>query len=127
MEYTIMAVDLILKFRLAAFPHKSPRPQTWQMDVMTIEDVAEVLESLGFLDAEAARKLSEASTTVVPQPGLNTIPLTTMADLVEFVSPREKPPSAEAQDGYMLVAQGETTEEALAEIGFVIQMVGPLQ
>jgi hypothetical protein len=127
MEYTIMAVDLILKFRLAAFPHKSPRPQTWQMDVMTIEDVAEVLASLGLLDSDAARKLAEASTTVVPQPGLNTVPLTFMADLVEFVSPLKEPPSAEAQDGYMLVVQGETTEEDLAQIGFVVNMRGPLQ
>jgi hypothetical protein len=127
MKLTIMAVDLILKFRLSAFSHTSARPQVWQLEVMTIEQVAGILESLGFLDSEAAQRLAEASTTVTPQPGLNTIPLTTMADLVEFVSPLEKPPSAEAQDGYMLVVQGEATEEALAEAGFVAKMGGPLQ
>jgi hypothetical protein len=127
MKFTIMAVDLVLKFRLAAFPHTSPRPQAWQLEVMTIEEVAEVLEFLGFLDSEAAQKLAGASTTVVPQSGLNTIPLTDMAALVDLVSPQEEPPSAEAQEGYMLIVQGETTEEVLAKTGFVAKMDGPLQ
>jgi hypothetical protein len=127
LKYTIMAVDMFLTFRLAAFPHTLSHAQAWQLEVMTIEQVAAVLESLGFLDAETAQKLADASTTLVPQPGLDTIRLTTMADLVEIVSPFEDPPSAEAQDGYMLIIKGETTEEALANAGFVAKVAGPLQ
>ena len=37
------------------------------------------------------------------------------------------PPSLEAQEGYMLSAKGETTEEALAAAGFVATANGPLQ
>lgn len=118
---------MFLTFRLAAFPHTLSHAQAWQLEVMTIEQVAAVLESLGFLDAETAQKLANARTTVVPQPGLDTIRLKTMADLVEIVSPFENPPSAEAQDGYMLIVKGETTEEALANAGFVAKVAGPLQ
>ena len=94
MKYTIMAVDMFLTFRLAAFPHTLSHAQTWPLEVMTIEQVAAVLEFLGFLDTETAQKLADATTTLVPQPGLDTIPLTTMADLVELISPFEVPPSA---------------------------------
>jgi hypothetical protein len=117
-----MVVDMFLTFRLAALPHTLSHAQAWQLEVMTIEQVAAVLESLGFLDAETAQKLADASTTLVPQPGLDTIRLTTMADLVEIVSPFEDPPSAEAQDGYMLIVKGETTEEVLANAGFVAKV-----
>ena len=87
LKYTIIAVDMFLTFRLAAFPHTLSHAQAWQLEVITIEQVAAVLGSLGFLDAKTAQKLADASTTLVPQPGLDTIRLTTMADLVEIVSP----------------------------------------
>jgi hypothetical protein len=127
MSFTIMAVDLIFKFRLVAFSHTSKHPQAWQLDVLTIEEVANILESLGFIDSETAERLAEASTTVIPQRGLKTIPLTDVAALAELVSPEGEPPSAEAQDGYMLPVQGETTEKNLAGAGFVARIDGPLQ
>ena len=127
MRFTIMAVDLVLKFRLAAFPRASLQLQVWNLEVLTIEEVANVLENLGFLDNEAGERLAAASTTVTPQPGLNTIRLTDMAALAELVYPEDEPPSAEAQEGYMLIAHGETTEEILAASGFVVTMDGSLQ
>jgi hypothetical protein len=127
MKFTIMVVDLFIKFRLAAFPRASAPSQVWSLEVLTIEEVASVLETLGFLDAEAAERLSAASTTVTPQLGVNTMRLTDMAALAELFFPEDEPPSAEAQDGYMLVAHGETTEEILAEAGFVVTIDGPLQ
>lgn len=127
MKFTIMAVDLIFKFRLAAFPRASLQPEVWNLEVLTIEEVANVLENLGFVENEAAERLAAASTTVTPQPGLNTIRLTDMAALAELVYPEDEPPSAEAQDGYMLIAHGETTEEILAAAGFVVKIEGSLQ
>jgi len=127
MKFTMMAVDTIPKFRLAAFPHPSTHPEIWQLDVMSIQEVANVLGSLGFLDSEVCDRLANANTTVTPQPGLNTIPLTALGDFIRVASPGEEPPSEEAQDGYMLMVQGETTEEKLAAFGFVATTDGLLQ
>lgn len=127
MRATIMVTDVILRFRLAAIEQTSGQPLTWQLDVMTIEEVAHILVSLGFLDPEAAARLTKASTTITPQPGLTTVPLADFVPLVEFVHPEDDPPSLEAQQGFVLVAQGETTEEALAAVGFVLRVDGPLQ
>ncbi len=63
MKATIMVTDVILRFRLAVIEHLFRRPQTWDLQVMTIQEVANVLVSLGFLDPEAAARLCEASTT----------------------------------------------------------------
>ena len=127
MRATVMVTDVILRFRLAAIEQTSGQPQTWQLDVMTIERVAQILVSLGFLDPEAAARLTEASTTITPQQGLNTIPFADFVALTELVSPQDEPPSLEAQEGFVLIAQGETTEEALAAAGFVLRVDGPLQ
>jgi len=75
MKATIIVTDVILRFRLAAIEQTSGQPQTWQLDVMTIEQVAHILVSLGFLDSQTAARLTEASTTITPQPGLNTVPV----------------------------------------------------
>ena len=127
MKATIMVTDVILRFRLAAIEETSGQPQTWQLDVMTIEQVAHILVSLGFLDSQTAARLTEASTTITPQPGLNTVPFADFVALTELVYPEDEPPSLEAQEGFVLIAQGETTEEALAAAGFVLKVDGPLQ
>ena len=127
MKATIMVTDVILRFRLAAIEQTSRQPQTWQLDVMTIEQVAHILVSLGFLDPKAAARLTEASTTITPQRGLTTIPLADFVAMTELVYPEDEPPSLEAQQSYVLIAQGETSEEALAAAGFVVRGDGPLQ
>jgi len=127
MKATIIVTDVILRFRLAAIAKTSGQPQTWQLDVMTIEQVAHILVSLGFLDSQTAARLTEASTTITPQPGLNTVPFADFVALTELVYPEDEPPSLEAQEGFVLIAQGETTEEALAATGFVLRFDGSLQ
>jgi hypothetical protein len=127
MKATIMVTDVILRFRLAAIEQTSGQPQAWQLDVMTIEQMAHILVSLGFLDPEAAARLTEASTTITPQPGLSTVPFADFVALTELVYPDDEPPSLEAQEGFVLIAHGETTEEALAAAGFVVKVDGPLQ
>lgn len=127
MKMTITVADVFVRFRLAAIEQSSRRPQGWQLEVMTIEQVAEILVFLGFLDPEAAARLTEASTTITPQPGLTTLPFAHFAALTELVYPDEEPPSLEEQQGYVLIAKGETTEEALAAAGFVVKIDGPLQ
>ena len=54
-------------------------------------------------------------------------PFADIVPLIELVHPEDDPPSLEAQQGYMLIAKGETTEEALAAAGFVVSVDGPLQ
>ena len=127
MKATIIVTDVILRFRLAAIEQTSGQPQTWQLDVMTIEQVAHILVCLGFLDPEAAARLTEASTTITPQPGLNTVPFADFVALTELVYPEDEPPGLEAQEGFVLIAHGETTEEALVAAGFVLRVDGPLQ
>jgi len=127
MKATIMVTDVILRFRLSAIEQTPRQPQIWQLDVMTIEQVADILVSLGFLDSEAAAQLTEASTTITPQQGLDTIPFADFVALTELVYPEDEPPSLEAQQGYVLIARGETTEVALAAAGFVLKVDGPLQ
>jgi hypothetical protein len=46
---------------------------------------------------------------------------------MEVLYPEDEPASLEAQQTYILVTQGETTEEALAAAGFVLIVDGPLQ
>jgi len=127
MRWTIIVTDTFFRFRLAAIPDESPQSQTWQLEVMTIEQVAQTLVSLRFLDTETAYRLTEASTTITPQPGLVTIPFATFAALVEIVHPEDEPASPEAQEGDCLITKGEATEEALAAAGFVLRPDGPLQ
>jgi hypothetical protein len=127
MKVVIMVADVILRFRLAALEQKDRQPQAWGLQVMTIEEVASILVSLGVLDLEAATRLTEASTTITPQEGLETVPCSDLAALVEFAYPEDEPPSREAQQGFALLAHGETTEDALAAAGFVLKSKGPLQ
>jgi hypothetical protein len=124
---TIMVTDVILRFRLAVIEHSFRRPQTWELQVMTIQEVAQILVSLGFLDPKAAGRLSEASTTITSQQGINTARFEDLVPLIEHFYPEDEPASLEAQQTYVLVAQGETTEEALAAAGFVLSVDGPLQ
>jgi hypothetical protein len=112
---------------LAAIEQTSRQLQTCQLDVMTIEQVAHFLVSLGFLDPEAAARLTEASTTITPQRGLDTVPFADSVALTELVYPEDEPPSLEAQQGYVLITHGETTEDALAAAGFALKVDGPLQ
>jgi hypothetical protein len=127
MKFTVMVTDVILRFRLAAIEHSSRQPQTWELQVMSIQEVARILVSLGFLDLEAGVRLTEASTTITPQPGLTIVPLADFVSLTEFVYPEEDPPSSEAQQTYVLIAHGETTEEALAAAGFTVRVNGLVQ
>ena len=127
MKVTIMVTDVLIRFRLAAIEQTSRKPQTWELQVMVIQQVAHILVSLGFLDPEAAARLTEASTTITPQPGLATIPFATFAALVEIVHPEDEPASPEAKEGHVLITKGETTEEELAAAGFVLRLSGPLQ
>jgi hypothetical protein len=127
MKITIMVTDVIVRFRLAAIEQSCPQPQTWELQVMTIQEVARILVSLGFLDPEAATRLTDASTTITPQQGLTTLPFADIVALTELVYPEDEPSSREAREGYVLVAKGETTEEALAAAGFVLRVHGPLQ
>ena len=94
---------------------------------MCIEQVAGILVSLGFLDSEAATRLTAASTTITPQPGIATAPMTDFVALTELVYPDLEPVSLEAQEGHVLIAQGNTTEEALASVGFVPKLDSPIQ
>jgi hypothetical protein len=126
-KVTIMVTDIYVRFRLAAIAYTYRPPQTWVQEVMTVVEVARILFSLGFLEAEAADRLAFASTTIVPQEGLDTIPLTDIVPLIELLHPEDDPPSLEIQDTCMLVANGETTEEALAAAGFILEVKGPLQ
>jgi hypothetical protein len=127
MKVSIMVVDVLVRFRLAAIEQSSRQPQSWQLQVMTIQEVAQVLVPLGLLDPEAAARLTEASTTITPQRGLTTIPFADFVALTELVYPEDEPASLEAQQGYVLIVKGETTEEALAAAGFVLRVDGPLQ
>ncbi len=127
MKATIMVMDIFVRFRLAAIEQSSRKPQSWEQQVMTIQQVASILVSLGFLETEAAARLAEASTTITPQPGLTTIPFADFVPLIEFVHPEDEPHSPEAEAGYVLITQGETTEEALAAAGFILKADGPLQ
>jgi hypothetical protein len=86
MKAAIMVTDVILRFRLAAIEQTSRQPQTRQLDVMTIEQVAHILVSFGFLDPEAAARLTEASTTITPQQGLTTVPFADFVALTERLS-----------------------------------------
>ena len=127
MRVTIMVTDVILRFRLAAIEQSCLQPQTWELQVMTMQEVAHILVSLGFLNPEAAARLSEASTTITSQQGITIVRLEHFVPLIEHVYPEDEPASLEAQQTYVLIAQGETTEEALAAAGFVLKVDGPLQ
>jgi hypothetical protein len=127
MKATIMVTDVILRFRLAAIEQSCRQPQTWELQVMTIQEVAHILVSLGFIDPEAGARLSEASTTITSQQGITTIRFEDFAPLIEHVYPEDEPASLEAEQTYVLIAQGETTDEALAAAGFVLRVDGPLQ
>lgn len=127
MKVTIMVTDVLIRFRLAAIEQSPRHPQNWELQVMTIQEVAHILVSLGFLDSEAAGRLTQASTTITPQPGLNTFPFADLVALIPLVYPEDDPPSPKAEQGYVLIAHGETTEEALAAAGFVLKTDGLLQ
>lgn len=93
----------------------------------SIEQVAGILVSLGFLDSETATRLTAASTTITPQPGITTTPMTDFVALTELVYPDSEPVSMEVQECHVLIAQGDTTEEALASLGFVPKLDSPVQ
>jgi hypothetical protein len=127
MKTTIMVMDVFIRFRLIAIVQSDQGPQAWVMQVMVIQQVADILVSLGFLDSNAAALLAGASTTITSQPGLTTVPVSDFATLTEIVYPYDEPVSLEAQEGHVLIARGETTEEALASVGFVVKADAPLQ
>jgi hypothetical protein len=127
MKTTIMVTDVFVRFRLFAIAQSEQQVQAWQTQVMCIQQVTDILISLGFLDSEAAALLEEASTTITPQPGITTVPFSDFVSLTELVYPDSEPVSLEAQQGHVLIARGETTEEALASAGFVLKVDGPLQ
>ncbi len=127
MKVTITVTDAFVRFRMFAIVPYSHPPQVWELFVMTIQQVADILVSLGFLDSAAAARLTEASTTITPQVGVNTVPMTDLVALTELVYPDAEPVSLEAQQGHALIAHGETTEEALASVGFVLKLDAPLQ
>lgn len=127
MKVTIMVTDVIVRFRLAAIEQSRRQPQTWELQVMTIQEVARILVSLGFLDPEAATRLTDASTTITPQKGITTLPFADLVALTELVHPEDEPSSREAKEGYVLIAKGETTDQALAAAGFVMRVDGALQ
>ena len=122
-----MVMDVFVRFRLVAIVQSEQQTQAWEMQVMVIKQVADILISLGFLDFKAAALLTEASTTITPQPGVKTIPFSDFVTLTELVYPDSEPVSLEAKQGHALIATAETTEEALASAGFVLKMDGPLQ
>lgn len=127
MKMLILVTDIAIRFRIAAIEQATHRPQVWEQQVMTIEQVADILLSLSCVDPSVARSLLEATTTITPQPGLKTVPLADLVPLVEFVHPDFDPVSPEAQQGHMIVADAETTEHALASLGFSLKIDGPLQ
>ena len=100
----------------------SGRPQIWDLEVLSIEEVAEILVWLHFLDPEPAALLAKASKTITPQQGIYTIPLSALASLTDLFYPEDEPASIEAQETNVPMAQGETTEEALAAAGFVLRV-----
>jgi len=59
---------------------------------------------LGFVDSQTAARLTEAGTTITPQPGLNTVPFEEFVALTELVYPEDEPLSLEAQEGFVLIA-----------------------
>ena len=127
MKFTIIVTDTFLRFRLAAIEQSDKHPQIWEQQAMTIQQVADILVSLGFLESEAAARLIDASTTITPQPGLITTPFANFVALTQFVHPEDEPPSPEVEKGYALIAHGEATEEALPAVGFVMRVDTPLQ
>ena len=127
MKTTIMVTDVFVRFRMVAIAQTDQETQTWEMQVMCIEQVADILMSLGFLESKAARLLTAASTTITPQPGLSTVPMSDVAAITEFADPEFGPVSLEAQQGHMLITNGDTTEGALASAGFVLKVNGPMQ
>lgn len=127
MKVTIVVMDVIVRFQLAAIEHESHPVQTWQLQVITIEEVARVLVSLGLLCTDAAAQLTKASTTITPQPGLVTFPFADLVEIIALAHPEDEPPSPEAVQSHVLVAKGETTEEELAAAGFVLRSDRPLQ
>ena len=127
MKVTIMVADMVLLFRLIVMERSNGRPQIWDLEVFSIEEVAEILVSLHFLDPEPAALLASASKTITPQQGIYTIPLSALASLTELFYPEDEPASIEAQETNVLMAQGEITEEALAAAGFVSRVNGRLQ
>jgi len=110
-----------------AFDQTCLRREKWQLEVLSIQDVAEVRITLGFIDAETAERLAKGKSTVTPQSGLKTVPLTTVAALTSLLDSESEPPSPEAQEGHMLIVQGATSEEDLSRAGFCMSPDGPLQ
>ena len=127
MQFMLMAADIILYFRVIAMETGVFPANSWHLDVTTIEEVGGVLVELGALTTDEARRLSQGCMTIRPHPGLHTLPLTALAELGEMLNPERDPPSAEAQEGFMLLAATDTTEEKLLAMGFVLRPGGELQ
>ena len=128
MKTTIMVMDVFVRFRLVAIVQSEQQTQAWEMQVMVIQQVADILISLGFLDSKAAALLTEASNHHhASARHQNDSRFRISSRLTELVYPDSEPVSLEAQQGHALIATGDTTEEALASAGFVLKMDGPLQ
>lgn len=117
MKITIMVMDVFVRFRMVAIQQMGNQTHAWEKEVMCLQDVTEVLVGLGFMDPEAATRLVNASTTITPQAGLQTVPVSDLVDLVEYVYSDYEPSSPEVREGHALIASGETTENSLASAG----------
>ena len=119
MKITILVMDTSLRFHLLAIAPTLKQPRAWEMKVMCIEQVGDILLSLGFLDTSTATNFVRASTTITPQSGVTTVPVSDFGSLIEFAYPGSASVNKEAEQGHVLIAHGETTEEALASVGFI--------
>ena len=126
MAFTILAVDVIFGFQLVALPQSPGSVYAWKLELRNLREVADILLTLGLMDQETASRL-QAGTTITPQHGIQTLPLSHLATLIDLMAPEEEPVSPEAQEGYMLCVQGEVTEEELVATGFIVQTNKPLQ
>jgi hypothetical protein len=129
-KVTIVVTDVIYRFRVAAICPEAVPVQMWQMEVMTLVEVGRILHFLGFITANDAYRLGQASTTVVPLDGFKTMPLADLVPVLELALPEDEELaqiSDEAKEGYMMVVTGETTDEMLAAVGFVLMVDGPMQ
>ena len=97
MKVTIMVTDTVLLFRSIVVDRSNGRPQIWDHEVLSIEEVTEILVSLHFLDPRTAALLASASKTITPQQGIYTIPLSALASPTELFYPEDELASIEAQ------------------------------
>jgi hypothetical protein len=126
MKVTVVVMDFKLNFRLAAIPH-TPYPEAWELEVLALNDAASALKSIGLIDGDAAKKLTDVGRPLGPESGLPTVLLSEVADCIEVVCPGDELKNPGEKDAHMLLVQGETTEDQLIASGFVPRMAGLIQ